>query len=65
MRQQGWKGFPYMLIGYMQVSMPNERQSVDVQRDALMAASVDERHHRQDQASGSRDDRPGLKACLT
>ena len=33
-------------------------------RDALLAAGVDERHLHQDRASGARDDRPGLKACL-
>ncbi|QRE78334.1 recombinase family protein [Methylobacterium aquaticum] len=54
-----------MLVGYMRVSTADERQSVDLQRDALMAASVDDRHLYQDHASGSRDDRPGLKACLT
>ena len=37
---------------------------VDLQRDALIAAGVDERHLHQDRASGARDDRPGLKACL-
>ncbi|WP_234842464.1 recombinase family protein [Sinorhizobium meliloti] len=29
-----------------------------------MAAGVDERHLHQDKASGARDDRPGLKACM-
>jgi DNA invertase Pin-like site-specific DNA recombinase len=53
-----------MLVGYMRVSTADERQSVDLQRDALMAAGVDERHFYQDHASGARDDRPGLKACL-
>ena len=53
-----------MLIGYMRVSLADERQSVDLQRDALIAAGVDERHLHQDRASGARDDRPGLKACL-
>ena len=53
-----------MLIGYMRVSSAGERQSVDLQRDALIAAGVDERHVHQDRASGARDDRPGLKACL-
>ncbi|WP_436054205.1 recombinase family protein [Phenylobacterium sp. LjRoot225] len=48
----------------MRVSAADERQSVDVQRDALVAAGVDERHLHQDKASGARDDRPGLKACL-
>jgi len=53
-----------MLVGYMRVSSADERQSVDLQRDALLAAGVDERHLHQDKASGARDDRPGLKACL-
>ncbi len=53
-----------MLVGYMRVSTADERQSVDLQRDALIAAGVDERHLHQDRASGSKDDRPGLKACL-
>lgn len=54
-----------MLIGYMRVSTSDDRQSVDLQRDALASAGVDDRHLHQDRASGSRDDRPGLKACLT
>lgn len=53
-----------MLVGYMRVSTADERQSVDLQRDALLAAGVDERHLHQDRASGARDDRPGLAACL-
>lgn len=53
-----------MLIGYMRVSSVDDRQSVDLQRDALLAAGVDERHLFSDKASGARDDRPGLKACL-
>lgn len=53
-----------MLVGYMRVSSADDRQSVDLQRDALTAAGVDERHLHQDKASGARDDRPGLKACL-
>lgn len=53
-----------MLVGYMRVSSADERQSVDLQRDALVAAGVDERHLHQDKASGARDDRPGLKTCL-
>lgn len=53
-----------MLIGYMRVSTADERQSVDLQHDALLAAGVDERHLHQDRASGARDDRPGLKGCL-
>jgi DNA invertase Pin-like site-specific DNA recombinase len=53
-----------MLVGYMRVSSADERQSVDLQRDALIAAGVEERHLHQDRASGARDDRPGLKTCL-
>jgi DNA invertase Pin-like site-specific DNA recombinase len=53
-----------MLVGYMRVSSADERQSVDLQRDALLAAGVDERHFHVDKASGARDDRPGLRACL-
>ena len=53
-----------MLIGYVRVSTADERQSTDLQRDALRAAGVDERHIHEDRASGGRDDRPGLKVCL-
>ncbi len=49
-----------MLIGYMRVSSDSDRQTTDLQRDALLAAGVDERHLFQDKASGARDDRPGL-----
>ncbi len=58
------KGFPFMLVGYMRVSSADDRQSTDLQRDALLAAGVDPRHIHQDRASGARDDRVGLKACL-
>lgn len=53
-----------MQVGYMRVSSADDRQSVDLQRDALLAAGVDERHLFTDKASGTRDDRPGLTACL-
>ncbi|MRT31095.1 recombinase family protein [Herbaspirillum sp. CAH-3] len=53
-----------MLIGYMRVSTDNDRQSTDLQRDALLAAGVDVRHLFQDHASGARDDRPGLAKAL-
>ena len=53
-----------MLVGYVRVSTADGRQSTDLQRDALRAAGVDERHVYEDKASGGRDDRPGLKACL-
>ena len=53
-----------MLVGYMRVSSDGERQSTDLQRDALLSAGVDQRQLFQDHASGSRDDRPGLKDAL-
>src|SRR3954470_8461971 len=56
--------FSVMLIGYMRVSSSDERQVVDLQLDALLAAGVDERHLHQDKQSGGRDDRAGLKTCL-
>lgn len=53
-----------MLIGYMRVSSDSDRQTTDLQRDALLAAGVDARHLYQDHLSGARDDRPGLKQAL-
>jgi DNA invertase Pin-like site-specific DNA recombinase len=53
-----------MLIGYMRVSSDNDRQSTDLQRDALIAAGVDRRHLFEDRASGAKDDRPGLAKAL-
>jgi DNA invertase Pin-like site-specific DNA recombinase len=53
-----------MLVGYVRVSTSDDRQSTDLQRDALRSVGVDERNIHQDRASGARDDRPGLKLCL-
>ena len=54
-----------MLIGYMRVSTDGgDRQVLDLQRDALLAAGVDERHLFEDRASGSRGDRAGLAKAL-
>ena len=53
-----------MLIGYMRVSKADGSQVLDLQRDALIAAGVEQPHLYEDQASGKRDDRPGLAACL-
>lgn len=53
-----------MLIGYMRVSSDSDRQTTDLQRDALVKAGIDERHLFEDHLSGSRDDRPGLKKAL-
>ena len=53
-----------MLIGYMRVSKADGSQALDLQRDALLAAGVDPARLYEDRASGKRDDRPGLEACL-
>ena len=53
-----------MLVGYMRVSSDNDRQTTDLQRDALLAAGVDPRQLFTDKASGARDDRPGLQQAL-
>ncbi len=53
-----------MLVGYMRVSSDHDRQSTDLQRDALLAAGVDVRHLFEDHASGAKDDRPGLAKAL-
>ncbi len=48
----------------MRVSKADGSQVLDLQRDALLAAGVSERHLYSDTASGKKDDRPGLAACL-
>jgi hypothetical protein len=48
----------------MRVSTDNDRQVMDLQRDALLVAGVDGRHLYEDCASGSRSDRSGLAAAL-
>jgi DNA invertase Pin-like site-specific DNA recombinase len=53
-----------MLVGYMRVSTDGERQVLDLQRDALLSAGVDERHLFEDRVSGSRGDRAGLTKAL-
>lgn len=53
-----------MLVGYMRVSTDSDRQVLDLQRDALLSAGVDERHLFEDRASGSRSDRAGLGKAL-
>ncbi len=53
-----------MLVGYMRISKADGSQVTDLQRDALLAAGVDDRHLYEDATSGKRDDRPGLTACL-
>jgi DNA invertase Pin-like site-specific DNA recombinase len=53
-----------MFIGYMRVSKSDGTQVLDLQRDALLAAGVDPERFYEDLASGRKDDRPGLQACL-
>lgn len=57
-------GFPHMLVGYMRVSSDSDRQTTDLQRDALLTAGVDARHLFEDRASGAKDDRQGLAKAL-
>lgn len=53
-----------MLIGYMRVSKADGSQNTNLQRDALLAAGVDAANLYEDHASGKKDDRPQLAACL-
>ncbi|MBW4095184.1 MAG: recombinase family protein [Acidobacteria bacterium] len=53
-----------MLIGYMRVSKADGSQSTDLQRDALLSAGVDAVNLYEDHASGKKDDRPQMAACL-
>ena len=53
-----------MLVGYMRVSTDGDRQTFDLQRDALLTAGVDERHLFEDRVSGSRGERAGLAKAL-
>jgi DNA invertase Pin-like site-specific DNA recombinase len=53
-----------VLVGYMRVSKADGSQSTDLQRDALLAAGTDPEAMYEDKASGKKDDRPQLSACL-
>ena len=53
-----------MLVGYVRVSKNDGSQTLEPQRDAIMAAGVDPNRIYEDLASGRKDDRPGLTACL-
>jgi len=50
------------LIGYMRIS--TREQKFDLQRDALLAAGVPAGYLYDDTASGAKQARPGLAACL-
>ena len=53
-----------MLVGYMRVSKADGSQSTDLQLDALLIAGVGPGNLYEDQASGKKEDRPQLAACL-
>ena len=53
-----------MLFGYARVSKADGSQLLDLQRDALIEASVDAERIYEDKASGRKDHRPGLDACM-
>lgn len=53
-----------MLVGYTRVSKADGSQTTDLQHDALIAAGVDPERVYEDRASGKKDDRPELTACL-
>lgn len=53
-----------MKIGYVRVSKADGSQVLDLQTDALKKDGVDEEKIYSDRASGVKEDRPGLAACL-
>lgn len=53
-----------MLIGYMRVSKNDGSQTLDLQKDALIASGVDEERIYHDYVSSKKDSRPGLEACF-
>jgi DNA invertase Pin-like site-specific DNA recombinase len=53
-----------MKLGYARISKADGSQTLDLQLDALAAAGVASGQVYKDEASGRRDDRPGLEACL-
>lgn len=52
------------MVGYMRVSKADGSQTLDMQRDALLAAGVELGAIYEDLASGKKDDRPGIASCL-
>ena len=53
-----------MFVGYMRLSSDSDRQSTDLQHDALLAAGIDTRRLFEDHACGVKDDRAGLAKAL-
>ena len=54
-----------MLIGYARVSTARQGESLDTQRDALLAVGCDPTHFFSDTVSGSKWQRPGLQKALS
>jgi DNA invertase Pin-like site-specific DNA recombinase len=50
--------------GLRELASLEQLRATDLQRDALIAVGVDAAHLYEDHASGKREDRPGLAACL-
>lgn len=53
-----------LLIGYIHVSTDSDRQSTNLQRNALISAGIVERNIFEDKASAAKDDRVGLAQAL-
>jgi DNA invertase Pin-like site-specific DNA recombinase len=53
-----------MLVGYVRVSKNDGTQTLSPQLDAMLEAGVESNRIYEDLASGRKDDRPGLSACL-
>ena len=53
-----------MLIGYVRVSKNDGSQLLDLQKDALIKTGVNPDYIYEDKASGRKDARPGLEACV-
>ena len=53
-----------MLVGYVRVSKNDGTQTLSPQLDAMLEAGVESNPIYEDLASGRKDDRPGLNACL-
>ena len=53
-----------MKLGYARVSKADGSQNLHLQIEALLQEGVTLEHIYQDKASGKKEDRPGLEACL-
>ncbi len=53
-----------ILIGYVRTSKSDGSQVLDLQKDALLEAGVENDRIYEDLGSGRKDDRPGLNACF-